>query len=64
MGRPGSFDPGYCEAGAPPVRLADGNYFTTYDTIIGSQRHSMPSLPHTSTATHSNGRARAIISSS
>ena len=39
VGRPGSFDPGYCEAGAPPVRLADGNYFTTYDTIIGSQRH-------------------------
>jgi len=39
-GRPGSFDPGYCEAGAPPVQLADGNYFGTYDTIIsGAKRH-------------------------
>jgi hypothetical protein len=28
-GRPGHFDPGYVEAGAPPVRLTDGNFFTT-----------------------------------
>ena len=35
-GRPGQFDNGYCEAGAPPARLSDGNYFGTYDTIINS----------------------------
>lgn len=32
----GYFDSGYCEAGAPPVLLSDGNYFGTYDTIINS----------------------------
>lgn len=38
--RPGMFDPEYTEAGAPPVRLSDGNYFGTYDTIIaGASRH-------------------------
>jgi predicted GH43/DUF377 family glycosyl hydrolase len=35
-GRPGQFDSGYCEAGAPPALLSDGNYFGTYDTIINS----------------------------
>ena len=30
QGRPGMFDDGYCEAGAPPVKLSDGNYFTTW----------------------------------
>ena len=35
-GRPGAFDPGYCEAGAPPALLSDGNYFGTYDTIINA----------------------------
>lgn len=35
-GRPGGFDPGYCEAGAPPALLSDGNYFGTYDTIINA----------------------------
>ena len=38
-GRPGLFDPGYVEAGCPPQRLADGNYFTTYDTIINAGQH-------------------------
>ena len=33
-GRPGYFDSGYTEAGAPPTLLEDGNYFATYDTII------------------------------
>eukprot|EP01049_Picozoa_sp_SAG25_P016986 SAG25_NODE_4163_length_876_cov_0.931789_1_plen_252_part_10 len=37
-GRPTGFDPGYCEAGAPPVQLSDGNYLTTYDTIINSRK--------------------------
>lgn len=41
-GRPGMFDSGYCEAGAPPALLSDGNYLFTYDTIIndgGAGRH-------------------------
>ena len=38
-GRQGLFDPGYVEAGCPPQRLADGNYFTTYDTIINAGQH-------------------------
>ena len=37
-GRQTEYDPGYCEAGAPPAQLADGNYITTYDTIINDGR--------------------------
>ena len=37
-GRAGEFDPTYCEAGAPPARLSDGNYSGTYDTIISGRR--------------------------
>lgn len=36
---PGFFDPGYCEAGVPPVMLSDGNYLFTYDTIINAGQH-------------------------
>ena len=44
-GRKGSFDSGYVEASAQPVKLSDGNYLTTYDTILKSALRD--ANPHT-----------------
>jgi predicted GH43/DUF377 family glycosyl hydrolase len=36
--RPLGYDSVYVEAGAPPIRLRDGNYLFTYDTVINEGR--------------------------